>query len=313
MAKNARWLGIILVLIGAIFWGIAATVSQRLFDEGITVGWLVAVRLISSGLLMLIIVLLSKKRHLVFLPWKNGKDAISLLIFSYLGMVAVQYTFMISIDHGNAAVATLMQYQAPIFVILYYILRKVAQLTMRDVIAVTLSLAGTFFVLTNGSFSELVVPLPSVVWGLISGVALAFYTIYASLLIRKWGSLVVIGWSMMIGGLSVAFFHPIRDVDTSAWTSSTVIMLIFVVFFGTFVAFYFFVESLQYLQPSETTLLGTVEPLAAVLTTILWLQIPYGTYQIIGTVLIIGMIVFLSLFQEKKTVVPTRLIKIRNT
>lgn len=313
MAKNARWLGIILVLIGAIFWGIAATVSQRLFDEGITVGWLVAVRLISSGLLMLIIVLLSKKRHLVFLPWKNGKDAISLLIFSYLGMVAVQYTFMISIDHGNAAVATLMQYQAPIFVILYYILRKVAQLTMRDVIAVTLSLAGTFFVLTNGSFSELVVPLPSVVWGLISGVALAFYTIYASLLIRKWGSLVVIGWSMMIGGLSVAFFHPIRDVDTSAWTSSTVIMLIFVVFFGTFVAFYFFVESLQYLQPSETTLLGTVEPLAAVLTTILWLQIPYGTYQIIGTVLIIGMIVFLSLFQEKKTVVPTRLIKIKNT
>lgn len=313
MAKNARWLGIILVLIGAIFWGIAATVSQRLFDEGITVGWLVAVRLISSGLLMLIIVLLSKKRHLVFLPWKNGKDAISLLIFSYLGMVAVQYTFMISIDHGNAAVATLMQYQAPIFVILYYILRKVAQLTMRDVIAVTLSLAGTFFVLTNGSFSELVVPLPSVVWGLISGVALAFYTIYASLLIRKWGSLVVIGWSMMIGGLSVAFFHPIRDVDTSTWTSSTVIMLIFVVFFGTFVAFYFFVESLQYLQPSETTLLGTVEPLAAVLTTILWLQIPYGTYQIIGTVLIIGMIVFLSLFQEKKTVVPTRLIKIKNT
>ncbi|WP_368652851.1 DMT family transporter [Ornithinibacillus sp. 4-3] len=313
MAKNARWLGIILVLIGAIFWGIAATVSQRLFDEGITVGWLVAVRLISSGLLMLIIVLLSKKRHLVFLPWKNGRDAISLLIFSYLGMVAVQYTFMISIDHGNAAVATLMQYQAPIFVILYYILRKVAQLTMRDVIAVTLSLAGTFFVLTNGSFSELVVPLPSVVWGLISGVALAFYTIYASLLIRKWGSLVVIGWSMMIGGLSVAFFHPIRDVDTSAWTSSTVIMLIFVVFFGTFVAFYFFVESLQYLQPSETTLLGTVEPLAAVLTTILWLQIPYGTYQIIGTVLIIGMIVFLSLFQEKKTVVPTRLIKIKNT
>lgn len=313
MAKNARWLGIILVLIGAIFWGIAATVSQRLFDEGITVGWLVAVRLISSGLFMLIIVLLSKKRHLVFLPWKNGKDAISLLIFSYLGMVAVQYTFMISIDHGNAAVATLMQYQAPIFVILYYILRKVAQLTMRDVIAVTLSLAGTFFVLTNGSFSELVVPLPSVVWGLISGVALAFYTIYASLLIRKWGSLVVIGWSMMVGGLSVAFFHPIRDVDTSAWTSSTVIMLIFVVFFGTFVAFYFFVESLQYLQPSETTLLGTVEPLAAVLTTILWLQIPYGTYQIIGTILIIGMIVFLSLFQEKKTVVPMRLIKIKNT
>ena len=66
-------------------------------------------------------------------------------------------------------------------------------------------------------------------------------------------------------------------------------------------------------KPSETTLLGTVEPLAAVLTTILWLQIPYGTYQIIGTVLIIGMIVFLSLFQEKKTVVPTRLIKIKNT
>lgn len=303
MAGNKRWVGILFVLIGAIFWGIAGTVSQKLFDDGIDVGWLVAVRLIISGFLMLFIVFLSKKRrHFLFLPWKNGKDMISLLIFSYFGMVAVQYTFMVSIDYGNAAVATLMQYQAPIFVILFYVLRKLASLTVRDVIAVILSLAGSFFVLTNGSISELTVPFPSVAWGLISGVALAFYTIFASHLIRKWGSLVVIGWSMLIGGLSVAFFNPIRDADTSSWTGETVWMLIFVVIFGTFIAFYFFVESLQYLQPSETTLLGTVEPLAAVVTMIIWLRTPYGIWQMFGTALIIGMIIFLALFQEKKVV-----------
>ena len=39
---------------------------------------------------------------------------------------------------------------------------------------------------------------------------------------------------------------------------------------GTAFAFYLFIDSLKYLSPKETTLLGTIEPVIAVVTSALW-------------------------------------------
>ncbi|BAQ10316.1 permease [Bacillus sp. OxB-1] len=74
--------------------------------------------------------------------------------------------------------------------------------------------------------------------------------------------------------------------------------LIFVILFGTMIAFWFYMESLQSLSPKETSLLGSLEPLAAVLTTVFWLREPFGLFQWVGTACIIAMILFLAL---KKT------------
>ena len=46
-----------------------------------------------------------------------------LVIFSILGMLLVQYSYMASIDYGNAAIATLLQYIAPVYIIIWYVLR----------------------------------------------------------------------------------------------------------------------------------------------------------------------------------------------
>ena len=55
--------GIFLVLIGAICWGVGGTVSQKLFQQyGIDVNWLVTVRLLISGGLLLFVHYRRKKR-----------------------------------------------------------------------------------------------------------------------------------------------------------------------------------------------------------------------------------------------------------
>jgi drug/metabolite transporter (DMT)-like permease len=60
-------------------------------------------------------------------------------------------------------------------------------------------------------------------------------------------------------------------------------------------AFWFYIESLQSLEPKETSLLGSLEPLAAVLTTVFWLKVPFGFFQWLGSLCIIGMIFLLAL------------------
>jgi len=302
--KN-RTLGFLLVILGASFWGIGGTVAQRLFQqEQIAVGWLVSSRLLLSGLLLIGIYKITHRHGSIFVMWRTKQNAFRQLLFSLLGMLAVQYTYMMSIAIGNSAVATLLQYLAPMFIMAYYFLSKQSPLTKQDGIAVTLTLVGTFLLLTNGSISTLSVPFMAICWGILSGLAVAFYTLYAVPLLQQFHSLLVVGWSMIIGGTFMSFFHQPWAIDVSTWTFSTVAYFLFIVIFGTMLAFWFYIASLHYLSPKESSLLGSLEPLMAVITSVWWLKISFGGYQFIGTVLILLMILYLTVFQKNQSEMP---------
>lgn len=92
---------------------------------------------------------------------------------------------MASIATGNVAVATLLQYIAPVYIIIWFVIRGLDVFRPFDILAIAMTLIGTFLLLTNGSISHLVVSPTSLFWGIISGLALAFYTIYATGLLEK--------------------------------------------------------------------------------------------------------------------------------
>ena len=299
--KNSRMIGLLLVISGCFFWGIGGTMAQHLFQHvGITVGWLVSTRLIIAGILLLAIQALFKDRSQIIQVWKEKATAIRLVIFSLVGMLAVQYTYMASIDIGNAAIATLLQYLAPVMIMIWYVLRRIAPFTKRDFITVSLALVGTFLLLTNGSIAALSVPIPAVIWGVLSGVTLAFYTLYAIPLLKHWDSLVIVGWAMLLAGVTMSLFYQPWNVDVSSWPISTYFYLFVVIIFGTMLAFWFYIESLQTLSAKETSLLGNIEPLTAVIATVVWLNVPFGLIQWIGATLIILMMIYLALTPQKK-------------
>ncbi|GIP64582.1 hypothetical protein J32TS6_31370 [Virgibacillus pantothenticus] len=188
-------------------WGVGGTVSQKLFQQyAIDVNWLV--RLLIAGVLLLAVQGFRKDNSQILGIWKNKNTAVQLIIFGLLGMLGVQYTYMASINHGNAAVATLLQYLAPVMIIIYLLVRQRTVLTHQDLLMVSLALVGSFFLLTNGSISQLSVPILAIVWGVLSGLSLAFYTLYAVPLLKQYDSLVIVGWAMIIGGFALSFIHP---------------------------------------------------------------------------------------------------------
>ncbi|MGG0717259.1 DMT family transporter [Robertmurraya massiliosenegalensis] len=292
----SRYKGIILVITGALFWGIGGTVSKKLFQEfAIDVNWLVTTRLLIAGVLLLTVQFFRKDRAQIIGVWRTRRVAIQLMIFGLLGMLAVQYTYMASIKHGNAAVATLLQYLAPVMIIVYLLFRRQAILTRKDLLTVSLALIGCFFLLTNGSITQLSLPAPAIIWGVLSGVALAFYTLYAVPLLKQYDSLVIVGWAMIIGSLALSFVHPPWQMNFQSLTVEAYFYLLFVIIFGTMLAFWFYIESLQSLAAKESSLLGSTEPIAAVLSSVFWLKEPFGAFQWLGTICIMIMIVVLAL------------------
>ncbi len=287
-------IGFLLVILGAFFWGIGGTMAQQLFQKfNIDVEWLVSIRLLIGGMLLLITQAIFKEAKQIIQVWRT--DRTRLILFGIIGMLAVQYTYMLSIDYGNAAIATLLQYLAPVMIMLWLVITKQSPFTQKDGVTVLLAIAGCFFLLTNGSFQVLAVSVPAIVWGILSGATLAFYTLYAIPLLKKYDSLVIVGWAMIIGSVVMNVFHPIWEVQIAHWTMETWFYLIVVIIFGTTLAFWFYIESLQTLSAKETSLLGNIEPLTAVLATVIWLGEPFGLFQWFGAALIVFMMIYLAL------------------
>ena len=294
-----RIVGILLAIVGASFWGLGGTVSDFLFQQrDIDINWYVTARLLISGFVLLMIYKIINRKSSLFDIFKNKHSLCQLFIFSIFGMLLVQYAYMASINFGNAAIATLLQYIAPVYIIIWYVIRRKERFKLFDLIAIVLTLSGTFLLLTNGSFSKLVVSTPSVIWGIISGLALAFYTLYATQLLTRFPSILVVGWAMLISGIVMNFKAPIWQFDWSHLTESTVLYLTFGVIAGTAIAFFFFIESLNYLSAKETTLFGTIEPVMAILASALWLNVTFRSFQLIGILLIIVLILALSLKKQ---------------
>lgn len=294
--KLLRYKGLIMVLVGATLWGLSGTVAQRLFqDEGFTAGWLVTMRLLVSGILLLITGCFRKSFHQVFAVWNDPKGRIRLVIFGIIGMLGVQYTYFVAIQTGNAATATLLQYQAPLFIMVYSAIKYNRIPSFQEFIALGFALLGTFLLVTNGSIQQLSVSSVSIAWGLSSAIALAFYTLYPSDLLQRWGSEVIIGWGMIIGGIALCPIASPWQIQGQHWSVITGLLVSFVIIFGTAIAFYLYIDSLRYITPTEASLLASAEPLSAVAASVIWLRLPLSLFEGIGGLCIVSTVLMLSL------------------
>jgi drug/metabolite transporter (DMT)-like permease len=291
-------LGFAMALGAAIFWGISGTSAQYLFDHrAMDPAWLVSWRLMWSGLFLVLMQSLRKGNDLIKI-WKKPSDAIQLLGFSIFGMVSVQYTYFYSINLSNAATATVLQYMGPILVVAFYALKKKRWPSKVEYLALALALGGTFLLVTHGSFSTLVISEKALIWGILSAFTLAAYTILPVQLLQQFSAASVTGWSMLIGGLLFSLYTQPWYVS-GFWDTGTWLAFGYIIIFGTVIAFMIFLSSLNLIGAQTASLLCCVEPLSAALTAVLWLQVPFGGMDWLGTICILTTVVVLTLVQKK--------------
>ncbi|WP_366249923.1 DMT family transporter [Terribacillus aidingensis] len=99
--------------------------------------------------------------------------------------------------------------------------------------------------------------------------------------------------------VSFSFIHPSWKVQGD-WTLSSLAAVLFVIIFGTIVAFYFYLEGTTYIAAYKVSLLASVEPLSATFLSILWFHIPFGLAEWIGTILILSTIMILSIVKDDR-------------
>lgn len=289
--------GSILTISGGILWGISGTCGQYLLQvKGLDSDWLVPVRLLCAGILLLFLCYIKQGKQ-IFATWKSKKDGADLLIFGMVGMSMCQYTYFTAIGYSNAGTATVLQYIGPVLIMLYVSARAGKIPGRYELLAAVLAMAGTFLLATHGKPGNLVISDKALFWGLCSAAALAVYTTQPGRLLKKYGSMVIAGWGMLIGGILLSLiFRPWEKhlfLDTQA-----VFGMIFIILFGTVTAFVFYLEGVNRVGPKKGSLLASVEPVSATIFSVLFMGISFGMLDLLGFACIISTIFLLTSGKE---------------
>lgn len=291
--KNKVFLGSVFCIVSACLWGVSGAAGQRLFQSAhITPEWLVCIRMLITGIFLLSFIQIKKGGILTI--WQEKKDRRELLLFSLAGMLFVQYGYSAAIHFSNAATATVLQYLAPILIVVYISLRYKKLPTPIEAVAVLGALLGTFLLATHGNLQSQSISPAALFWGLLSAVALAFYTIYPRRLLTKYDTMLLIGWAMLIGSFCMNFVHPFWQ-HNGDWDTVTKFCLLFVIILGTMVPYLMFLSGVKYIGPVKSSLYSSVEPLSSAIVAVLWLHVHLEFVDYIGFFFIIATVLLLSL------------------
>ncbi|MCM2352008.1 MAG: EamA family transporter [Pseudobdellovibrio sp.] len=286
-------LGYIFALTAALLWGVSGTLAQYLFQHReVTPEWLVTVRMLMASAVLLSFPLIQNSKA-VFAPLKEKKDRLSIIAFGIFGMLTVQYTYFVTIKHSNAATATILQYLGPVFIAIYYSFIEKRIPVVKEFIAITFALLGTFLIVTHGSLETLSVTPQAFWWGVASAIALAVYSVLPLNLMNRHNAAIVVGWGMFVGGVSLSLIYTPWNVP-GIWDSTAFIFTGAIILFGTALPFYLYLRSVKMVGATTASLLACIEPLSAAVVAVFWLNVSFGIFDWLGTVCILTTIALLT-------------------
>ncbi len=286
--------GVILASLASSLWSISGISGEILFKKyNFSSDWLVSTRTLISGILLFLIVIFVEKKS-VLKPLKNKRDTLGIILFGLAGMYFVQYTYFRTIELSNVSFATILQFTAPFFIFIYESVKNKKIPAISTLILLFMTVLGVVFIATKGKISSLSVPPEALFIGLFSAIMIAFYSIYPKKLLKKYGSITVVSWGMIIGSIVSNIVYPIWKIEGNINTKS-IIQVAIVVILGTSIAYLIYIASLNYISSSLAGILTAFEPVLAAILSVIIFRLRFSVVELIGFAL-----VFVSIFILEK-------------
>lgn len=281
--------GVISTLVGGVLWGFSGTCASLLFDVfHVDTLWLMATRQLFSGLLFLIAALVTDRtrlRRLVTAP----RDLAIVAVFSFLGVFLNQFGYLMAVRITNAGTATVMQCLQLILIMVYTCVLARRSPRRRELAGVALAFAGTYLIATGGDPGNLAIPPEGLAVGLLAAAGAACMSIIPAKILPRYGSVIVTGAGMLCSGvvtsLVVQPWASIPALDATGWGAFAVLVVV-----GSFMAYFLYMQGVKDVGSMRASLIGTVEPVSATVTSALMLGTVFAGTDILGFALIIAMV-----------------------
>ena len=305
--------GYAFIAAATLLWGIAATLGRAAFTG----------RLLPSGQALKPIdpVILSQSRvtisFLVLLPvlmlrrgWRNlnlpAADFGHIVLIGILGMAASNYLYYLAIKRTNVATAIILQYTAPVLVLLYMVARGLQRATAQRVVAVLLSVAGSALAIGVVGASALRLDAVGVMAALLAAVSFAFYNIAGHRILSRYDRWIVLLYTTFSAGAFWLIVNPPWRLVAAHYSGAQWAFLAVFALVSVLAPFSFYFAGLQHLEPTRAIVASCLEPVLSILLATLLLGEALRPVQALGIVIVLAAIVIVQLPErpgEEATVV----------
>jgi drug/metabolite transporter, DME family len=286
----------------AFLWGISATLGRaaftgRLLPGGASLGSIDPLILSQSratlSLAVLLPILLMRRGSSVLrVP---GRDLLQFFLLGILGVAVSNYFYYLAIQRTNVATAIILQYTAPVWVLIYTAVRGAQRPSLRRSSAVGLAVVGCALavgLVGSGGFRMDAIGITAAI---LAAFSFAFYNVGGHEVLARYDRWKVLLWVLVATSTFWIFVNPPWKIVAAhygrqQWGFMFVFSLVSVL--GPFSCYF---AGLQHLEPTRAIVTSCLEPVFSIVITALVLGELVKPMQTVGIVLVLVAIVLIQL------------------
>ncbi len=285
----------------ALFWGIAATLGRAAFTGRLLPGG--ALRAIDPlilsqsratlSLAVLLPVLLMRRGGAVLrVP---GRDLVRFLLLGILGVAASNYLYYLAIQRTNVATAIILQYTAPVWVLLYTVVRGAQKPSLRRSAAVGLAVAGCALAVGFVGSGGLRMDTVGVIAALLAAFSFAFYNVSGHSVLARYDRWQVLLWVLLATSTFWIFVNPPWKIVAAHFGREQWGFMLVFSLLSVLAPFSCYFAGLQHLEPTRAIVASCLEPVFSIVIAAIALGELVRPFQTVGIVLVLIAIVLIQL------------------
>jgi len=303
-------LGYALVVLAAILFGINGGVSRVAMGSGLSPEAFTTLR-VTGATLVFVAYATCFRRSALRRP--RGTGLLLVIALGLVGVAGLQLTYNVAIDRLPLGLALLIEFLAPVLVVLWVRFVRKEDVRPQMWIAVVLAVVGLGVVsrVWNGlAFDGL-----GIVMALLAAVCFATYFLLGEHNVGFDDPLRIILWAFVVATVCMNLIQPIwttpslpsttgglgrlSDLQVNPW-----LVLAVVVVLGTVVPFFLEMVALRHLPATIVTVVAMLEPVIAVILGWGWFEESLTAVQVLGVVTVLAGIVLAQTSRRVELAIP---------
>lgn len=288
--------GYFYIAASAVFWGISATLGRAAFTGQLLPGSdirrvdpliLSQARTTFSFLAVLLFLLPSRGWQRLRLP---RADVGRLLILGLAGVAVSNYFYYLAIQRTNVATAIIVQYTAPVWVLVYMAARGIEKPTPSKITAVLLAIAGIALVIGLFGQGRPNLDPVGVTAALIAAFSFAYYNIGGHSILGRYDHWTVLLYVTMSASAFWIVVNPPTKIAAAYYSATTWMFLVAFSMVSVLLPFSFYFAGLRHLEPTKAIIVSCLEPVFSILIAAAALKEAVNLLQGLGVAMVLGAI-----------------------
>jgi drug/metabolite transporter (DMT)-like permease len=295
--RTGVYAGYLSIAASALCWGISASLGRAAFTGRLLPGWgiaridplILAQARTGFSFVVILIALVGMRGAKQFrLPLK---DVGMLFLLGVAGVAASNYFYYLAIQRTNVATAIIVQYTAPVWVLVYMVARKAEKLTIAKLASVATAITGIALVIGIVGRGRLQLDTMGLVAALMAAFSFSYYNVGGHAILTRYDRWTVLLFTTMSASVFWIVVNPPSNIAAAHYSPAAWMFLAGFSFLSVLLPFAFYFAGLERLAPTQAIIVSCLEPVFTILIAAFALKEVVHPLQWLGIAMVLSAII----------------------